>query len=164
LVEEGDLVLGLDHAGPLEELLAVHHLEPRVLEREQDRRLADVQPHRLVRQPPRLQLHLDLARDVLRPARLRDAGAREPGHAGAAGRSRRAALCPSPSRQRSSASLLHLQCWHHGTRPLKRVRGAPRPYVETSTLLRTEIPDLENTSSLTRKPARMRRTPRSWPR
>ena len=84
LVEQRDLVAGLDHPGLLHQLLAVDDIDPRFLQGEQDRRLDRVDADRLVLQPALCELDADLLRDVLgapglgghRAAQRRDAGAR----------------------------------------------------------------------------------------
>ena len=84
LVEQGDLVNGLDHPRLLQQLLAVDHLDPEPLQREQDRRLDRVDPERLAEQAPLLELGVDLLGDALgapggrvhRPAHGRDPGPR----------------------------------------------------------------------------------------
>ena len=84
LVQQRDLVLGLDHARLLHQLLAVDDLDAGGLEREQHRGLDRVDADRLAEQAALLELDADLLRDVLGPPGLgrhraaqgRDAGAR----------------------------------------------------------------------------------------
>ena len=83
-VEQRDLVLGLDLSCFQHELLAVHHLDPFGLQREEHRQLDNIDPDRLVLQLALLQLDFDFLGDafrqpggwVRRAAQGRDAGAR----------------------------------------------------------------------------------------
>ena len=62
---------GLDLADLLHQLLAVDHLDALALQREEDRRLDQVDAQRCAQQPPLLQLDADLASHVLGPAHRR---------------------------------------------------------------------------------------------
>ncbi len=82
--QQRDLVLRLDFARVGQELLAVDDRQPFLLQREEDRRLDDVDADRLLVQAALFELDLDLAGHVLgaahlgrhRAAHQRDAGAR----------------------------------------------------------------------------------------
>jgi hypothetical protein len=86
VVEQQDLVAGLDHARLLHELLAVDDLDALLLQREQHGQLDRVDADRLAEQTALLELDPDLVRDALgaaglrrhRAAQRRDARARAP--------------------------------------------------------------------------------------
>src|SRR5580700_7495743 len=70
MIEQGNLILRLDDTRVRHELLAVHNGDPFALQCEQDRRLDNVNPQRLLMKSTLLELHFYFARNVFRASHL----------------------------------------------------------------------------------------------
>ena len=83
MIQQRNLVLRLDHSRVGHELLTIDHGDPLALQREEDRRLDDVDSQRLIVQAALFELDLDLARDVFSATHLRRHGAAQERNSGA---------------------------------------------------------------------------------